>query len=609
MDLSRSLNLPAFLLRTLGDSRFRMPISPGAGDVSSDGRTIAVCSNHRLWMLDAQSGDVRASVPLASLWSNGMSFSCDDARIFVATNDRTLVLDAGTLDVVEKVPVESGYTGRIVPCPVDARRLVVCSTQSSPRLVVLSGDAARVSSLGTPQKPLAPVRDVQWTTDGRGVIVWDGDGFHRFDGETGEHLARLNVDVARLATATLVAEGTALLRIDFHGTGSLCALDSGRVEILDGNVGWGAQAFAAPRGHRALVVSREGLHVLDVRGRKWTGPVPMHAASAIKGIEYSLHARVTRDESAAVIFDSRGALHHVDMDPLAVTERPPAGTANAIVFERDGQHLQVFRYQSPIERLALEGGAIERYGYVGSYNATVAFDRTHVRVKNGSEDTEVDLDARRQSALRGEVAQVRALVGDVEVGAGVHDLRFGRDGASIEAPELKKRRAVTVAPDGTRAFVLLQGGGVLVFDLVGRALVAQWKHPGACALHAVTADELVVGSSRGYVAWVDALTGKVHTKSGRIGEPRAIAVRDDGGVVAVSSGVQWLNVVGRDRPEAVVCFEGGEHLSALAFDAQGKLLAAGGVESVVRVFDVEAALATRPPAKPPKVKKAPRKKG
>lgn len=610
MDLSHALNLPSFLLRTLGESRFRLPINDcGVGDISADGRTIIACADQRLWVLDAQTGDVRASAVVAGVWAGDVSFSCDDTRIFAAISDYTLVLDAATLATTEKVVAENGYATRAEPCPVDARRFVVCSSRVPPKLFVLSSSgAARVFTLGTQQSPLAPARCALWTSDGRAILAWLQDGLHRFDGETGEHVERMNVDLARFATVALVAEGTALLCIDYHGTPSLCELSSGRVEPLGGNVGWEAQAYAAPRGQHVIVVSREGLFVFDVRGRVWAGPAPLRATSARKSLSHSVRARVSRDESMAVIFDSRGALHHVGLDPLEVTERAPAGAANAIVFERGGGHVQVFRYTSPIERLALEGGAIERYGYAGPNNATLSPDRTRAMVSDGSGDTEVDLEARRQSEPRVELKALRALVGDAEVLADVDHLCFGRDGPKIEAPELKKRRALAVSPDGTRAFVLLQGGAVTVFDLANHAVIARWKHPGACALHAISAGELVIASSRGYVAWVVANTGEVRAKSERLGEPRALAVSDDGEVVAASAGISSLGLVARDRPDAVVRFEGGEHITALAFDASGKLLAAGGNESVVRVFDVEAALATRPPPKAPKVKKAPRAK-
>ncbi len=67
----------------------------------------------------------------------------------------------------------------------------------------------------------------------------------------------------------------------------------------------------------------------------------------------------------------------------------------------------------------------------------------------------------------------------------------------------------------------------------------------------------------------------------------------DGVIVATASGVSMVLLVTRDRPDAVVHFEGASHPQQLAFSADDRLLAVVGNESVVRVFDVRAALATR----------------
>ena len=64
-----------------------------------------------------------------------------------------------------------------------------------------------------------------------------------------------------------------------------------------------------------------------------------------------------------------------------------------------------------------------------------------------------------------------------------------------------------------------------------------------------------------------------------------------------------MSLFSLDRPEDVVAFTGAWHLQAAAFSADSKLLALGGAESVVRIFDVDAALAERVERKPKRAKR------
>ena len=164
------------------------------------------------------------------------------------------------------------------------------------------------------------------------------------------------------------------------------------------------------------------------------------------------------------------------------------------------------------------------------------------------------------------------------------------DDRTLAIDGLKSPQALSVAPSGRWAIVMAKSEAIFI-DLDRLCIVSRWGCKGTAELELFSDSELVLSNHQG-LRWINAETGAVLTHSKSVGEAR-IAVSRDGSVVAAMYGVESAMLVGRDRPDTRVAFTPGSFPRRAAFSPDNSQLVIVGSESVVRLFDVSAALATR----------------
>ena len=439
------------------------------------------------------------------------------------------------------------------------------------------------------------IRDVAFAPDGASVLVLCTQAILRFDARTGEGLPAL-LDLAAamppgapslvdLAALTFTDAATAVV-VDRMGMAAVLDLATGGVRA-SGSCGVGILSVAAgPLSGGRLVVCRDrSLDLYDL-------PSLAHAGTLSGDLSLIADGGVVLDPSQPVawVVDHRGALHRADLRTPALRTSLPASYPNALGWS--GGALCIARYDSPVETVDLASGASTFLAIdAGASVAGLSADGAAAFVSRNCEGRWVSV---RDGAAGPPCREYRpcALTRDGCWGLSTRGLELGARVVPLVAPE--NVRMLAASPSERLALVVGKREGVLV-DVVEGVERARYKLPGVSFAYFVSEGEVVVGGASG-LRWVDVQTGAVLVHARRVKGDRG-AISRDGGTAAVVLSVEHVMLVTRDRPDDPVGFVCAWHPQRMAFSPDGSRLAVVGAESVARVFDVDAALATRPPPK------------
>lgn len=292
----------------------------------------------------------------------------------------------------------------------------------------------------------------------------------------------------------------------------------------------------------------------------------------------------------AWIVDHRGALHRADLRAPALRTAPVASHPNALGWS--GASLRVARYDSPVETIDLATGASTFLAIPpGASVAGLSTDGDAAFVSHRCEGRWVSLRDGSAGPPRREHRPF-TLTRDGCWGLSSRGIELGDRVVSLAAPG--NARLLAASPSERLALVVGKSESVLV-DVTAGVELARYTLPGVSFVEFVSEGEAVVGGTSG-LRWIDVSTGAVIARARRAQGDRG-AVSRDGRVAAAVPSVEQVVVVTRDRPDDPVWFTAARYLQRIAFSPDGSRLAVVGAESVVRVFDVDAALATRPPPK------------
>lgn len=398
-----------------------------------------------------------------------------------------------------------------------------------------------------------------------------------------------DVDEARAAGRPAPDYATGLVAVDADtlvlvGPSALALVLDARGEVREAGrlAEAGPHLAAGPTSRGRIVAGRSGaLDVYELPGLARVARIEGDFAIGRDG-----DALLEAGREVAWVVDARGAIHRADLAAGTIRTARPAHFPSALAWR--GGELRVARFESPVETIDTATGA-STFRDVGaaSYELTLTDDGEAVFVRESLEGRRVSLrDGAAGPAVR--CTGRSALAGErcwyVERDA----LRSGD--RAIPLGPCKGAEALAASPSGALALVVTRSGAILV-DLAAGAVRARYKLPGVTFARFVSEDEVVVAGPKG-VRWVEAATGAVTAHAKQSYADRA-SVSQDGAVVAIARGADEVGIVTRDRPNDPVWFRGASHPFCVALSPDARRLAVAGAEAVVRVFDVEAALAAR----------------
>ncbi|MBL8678908.1 MAG: hypothetical protein JNK05_07065 [Myxococcales bacterium] len=600
MDLIDKARLPSFYVGSFGASAFRRGASFGDRQciaLSRDARSLYYATYPRVVELSADDGRVRRSLGNKDAIFDLVAPACDGS-IVAFEHEAVRWLDATSGEELCVVPVRAAGQSRIAVSPTEPRRVASGKYYGQWALFIIDG-------AGEPRVVNAEVPDVarcgslislSFSKDGSELFAACRQGVLRYDARTGalketlfdprgleqefgaarSYLSDFCVLDERAALA--LVGGTLLVRVDLATNRAIATL------LLGSD--YYARLSAPSPGGRVTVGTAGKILVVDVRSlaieRAITG-----AFSIADGADVLVEPRSER----AWIVDGRGALHRLALDTGALELAEPCSFPTIVRWRSDDE-LVVGRWYSPIEFIDLRSDA-STFLALGSDEHAIEFSerRGSALVRTDThEHSWLSLSDRTRTAL-GNGARSQAIVaGDRLWIADVKRQKLLSGDRSIDLAPCKHIVTIAVSPDETRAFVALKSEALLV-DLASDAVLARYKLLGAERAQFVTEDELVIMGSKG-TKWIDPATGTVRAHSPKMFGSNAACSRD-GQIVAVIGGVSSVAIATRDRPTEVVSFEGAAHPQRAAFNEDATRLAVAGAESVVRVFDVTQALATR----------------
>ncbi len=584
--------MPPFLVGTFGRRSLRL----GRGCVgrqqvalSADGETLWYFEGWKLVTASARDGRTqRVTTHPWTLSPDRIARTADDALLLVG-HAGALWYDPRRDELLHALRFERSEAWAIATSPADPARgaCVTLHHFATPCGYTFSRADGVARPLAFAPEDGSP-RAVAFTPDGATIVVLCDRSLARFDAACGERLSPLlALDATQAAADALVAlavvDADTLVVVTLQGT--LLALD-----LRTGAV-------------RARASSARPLHALSVApssdGRVLTGHTgalhlyelpTLRDDGAIAG-DFTLSADgdlvVDASRPVAWVVDARGALHRVDLAARTFEATPPASYPSALAWSGDA--LRVARYDSPVETLDLATGA-SSFDDLGQRACPEGFsddgDALFVRV---------DSAGRWRSLRGGEPGPIVPSQGQLALtreGCWSLSPRGLEDGARvIPVARCKNARALAVSPSGHLALVAGTSEAIVV-DLREGAEVARYKLAGGGFARFVSEAEAVVVGPRG-ARWIDVRTGAVLAHSKRATREHC-AVSRDGRLLASAHSIEEVVLVTRDRPDDAVHFRAAWHPMVLAFSPDGSRLAVAGCESVLRVFDVAAALATRP---------------
>lgn len=597
--------LPPFSVAAYGASSFRIGSTYSSRQraaLSPDGADIYFASYPHVLVLSTADGNVHRRWSAKNSIHHQLAFACDGALIVRA--DRELWWSTSEPRSFTAVPVQTSHSTLLAPSPTDPRRCALVSTYGPAAAMIVDGSEGAVTAVlpiaaGDVNKD-GPAIAIAFSTDGAEVFIAHLRQILRFDARTGESRGVL-LDT-RQSTAGIEWMQSFIVLDRERG---LVLASTGELVVID--LASGAPLARAAYGERCshlsaasaagrVVVARSGVAtVVDTRDLR---------AIAVVRADFELkegaEILVGPGDERAWILDDRGAIHRLSLDDGALDRREPACFPWALAWR--GDHLVVARLLSPTEEIDLRTGEsrfVAMGEFCGAPLLSPSADRVFAQSAASLGCWRALADGSTTTPIA--VAGLPFVAGEALWWLDGKQQRLVTDGRTIAIAPIKDGRVLATSPSGRRAFVATKSEALIV-DLAEGAVIARYKLLSVQFAKFVTEDELVTVGSKG-THWLAALTGAVLSRAPKLFAERG-AVSSDGAIVAIASGVDHVAMVTRDRPDDVVAFRGASHPRCLAFSPDDKRLAVVGSESVVRVFDVDAALATRAAPKAKKAKRA-----
>jgi eukaryotic-like serine/threonine-protein kinase len=310
----------------------------------------------------------------------------------------------------------------------------------------------------------------------------------------------------------------------------------------------------------------------------------------------ALVATVSNDQSAR-LWDARTG-------QVLLTLHPRLGYLSALAFSPDGTRLAVANRNVAVYELA---GVQERRRLAGhaSYVWGLAFDPLRPRLASGATDRSVrfwDLKTgRRAGAIRTQDVGSLAFSGDGELlavggrsrAAGTHPPIYVHEVATGKRHSLRGHAPNVVSlafdPAGKRLASAGSNGTVALWDVAGRGLVRLWQGAGGDNLQLAFLDRggrLLTGTRDRRVVVLDVEGGQVVKEARVPAAVRQVAAspRGDRAAVLTEGGdLRLLSLPGLEQTALAEKAHPGARLLALSPD--GLLLASGGPDRVVRLWD------------------------
>lgn len=617
MDLLLESELAPFHVATLGNQAFRCGATFGNRQsiaVSHDGRALYFATYPRVAELSTDDGKVHRSLGGSCLFDYVTMAS--DGAVVAFEREAVRWFDAKSGDQLASVKTRAAAMARVAASPTDPRRAAIGAYYGQWSLVIV--DALSEPSVVSAEVPdvarVGLIRSLAFSADGAELFACCTRAVLRYDARTGALKGILfepssvrhqgwttgsymaGFIVLDATSALALVEGATLVRLDL-ATGEVrasTAMDRGRYNLL---------ASPSPSG-RVIVGTTEKSLVIDASTLSIERAVTGQFALDGDGGDLLVEARSER----CWIVDTKGAIHALDLATGALRAAEQCSFPSFVAWRSDDE-LVVGRMSGPIEIIDVTRGE-SRFVSVPRGNSQRAYsasrDAVLVSAEDGSPGSWKWLSLIDQSLApleggeRGSPLVANNRVWHVDY----KKKRLVCGSRSIELGPMKQVKVLVASPDERRAFASL-GSEALYIDLEEGAVLARYKLLGAEWAQFVSETELVITGSKGAI-WIDPATGAPLDRAPRARSHRA-AVSADGTIVAVLEGVWSVSLVWRDQPESLVNFSGATHPQCAAFrkrsDGSTRLVVAG-AESVVRVYDVDRALATRPVVKAKKAKRA-----
>ncbi len=598
--------LPSFTVGAYGLSPFRLGFTfydRQRAALTPDGSRIWYTGYPALLELSIADGLVHRRMSAKNTLHHRLVFACDGTLI-VQCEDELWWVDDERRTVSTSVSLRAPYNSILAASPTEPRRCALVTTYGAPSPLIVDateGAATAVIQAASLATDDGPANSIAFTADGSEVLIAYSLSIQRFDARTGASLGAL-FDARRpgspLASIRRFVALDAQRGLVLGNVGDVLVIDLGSgVVLARASLGEPLAHLSNPSGRGRVVVASTGVaYVLDARD--------LQQRAVIRGdfdLRDGTDILVSPRDERAWLLDYRGAIHGLSLEDGALKAHAPACYPVEVAWR--GETLVVTRMLSPTEEIDLRTGA-SRLVPMGEFTDGPVLSATAERVFAQSDRARVgcwrDLsDGSTTEPIA--IEPLRFIAGDRCWGFSAKQQCLVTEGRSIALGEIKSVHVMTASPSARRALVASKSEALIV-DLEAGAVLARYKLLSAQFARFITEDEVLVVGSKG-AQWIEALTGVVLARSGKMIAERA-AVSQDGTIVAIAAGIGHCAIVTRDRPDDVVSFTGGSHPRALAFSPDNKRLAVAGNESVVRVFDVDAALATRAEPK----KRAKRKK-